>query len=52
MTLSTTHPWKLQRFAELCDGDAHIVCRIRLESIEARLGLIDKNIGTSARFHA
>ena len=31
---------------------AHIVCRIRLESIEARLSLIDKNIGTSARFYA
>ena len=38
MTLSTTHPWKLQRFAELCDGDAHIVCRIRLESVEASGG--------------
>jgi len=34
------------------NGDAHIVCRIRLESIEARLSLIDKNIGTSARFYA
>ena len=28
----------------------YIACRIRLESIEARLSLIDKNIGTSARF--
>jgi len=28
------------------------VCRIRLETIEARLSLIDKNIGTSARFYA
>jgi len=30
--------------------DAHIVCMIRLESIEARLSITDKNIGTSARF--
>ena len=29
----------------------HTVCRIRLESIEARLSLTDKNIGTSARFY-
>jgi len=28
------------------------VCRIRLESIEARLSLINKNFGTSARFYA
>ena len=30
---------------------AHIVCRIRLESIQARLSLTDKDIGTSARFY-
>jgi len=34
------------------NGDVHIVCRIRLDSIVARLSLIDKNIGTSARFYA
>jgi len=43
--------WRSQKFStEGASTDAHIVCRIRLESIEARLSLTDKNIGTSARF--
>ena len=39
-----------RNFRQGASTDAHIVCRIRLESIEARLSLTDKNIGTSARF--
>jgi len=45
--------WRSQKFSTGgASADAHIVCRIRLESVEARLSLIDKNIGTSARYYA